>query len=110
MKELKTELVYGWMDWNWGLIHRDSRRYGEHNRKLVMGTTHAINNVPQNVVYGAAVKIINGRVVLDEQTRQEIVDKAHEWSDATGREYVIPDYYSIMTGDLDWCDTSEYYL
>ena len=110
MSELKTELVYGWMDMPGDILHEDCQKYGEHKRKLIVGTTHVVNNVPQNVVYGAAVRIINGTVVLDKQTRQDIVDKVHEWSETTGREYVMPDYYTIITGSLDWCDTSEYYL
>lgn len=92
------------------MIHRDHRKYGRNNRSLIVGTTNTVNGVPQNVVYGVAVQIVDGRLVVDEATKQEIASKVEEWSESTGREYVMPDFYSIITGDLEWSDTAEYYL
>lgn len=110
MKELKAQLVYGWIDYNWGVLHPDHRVIGIHNRKMVIGTTHMQDNIPQNIVYGVPVKIVNDRLVIDQTTKREIIEKAEEWSDSTGREYAMPDYYTIITGDIDWSDSSFYYL
>lgn len=110
MKELKAQLVFGWIDYNWGLIHPDHRHYGLHNRRLIIGTTHTKDNVPQNIVYGVPVKIDGNRLLVDALTKRDITELAERWSESTGRDYIAPDYYTIITGDLDWSDTSEYYL
>jgi hypothetical protein len=110
MKDLKTQLVYGWIDYNWGVIHPDDRKYGIHKRQLILGTTHTRDNIPQNIVYGVPVKIIDNRLLVDALTVRDINEKAEKWSESTGRDYVTPDYYTIITGGLDWAETSEYYL
>ena len=53
---------------------------------------------------------MGNRLLVDALTKRDITELAERWSESTGRDYIAPDYYTIITGDLDWSDTSEYYL